>query len=215
MNLAEESFRELYPEKAESRQFSIKYTRAMKGYNANVRYTSQYITFKLSHVWREVSDDLKKGLIQSLLVKVFKEKRISMHIDMYHSFLKSLSSYAAVTKTDPVLEASFDRMNAHYFSGMMDKPNLYWGAENITKLGHFEYATNTIMISSTLRNEPVLLDYVMYHEMLHKKLKFRATGMRTMHHTAEFRRLERQFHDLHAEEKLKAFLAKKRRRFWF
>jgi hypothetical protein len=38
-----------------------------------------------------------------------------------------------------------------------------------------------------------MMDYVMYHEMLHKKHKFSSKGSRIMHHTKEFRSSESAF----------------------
>jgi hypothetical protein len=214
MNLAQEAFQELYPHKQESREFSIKYTRAFKGYNANVRYSASFINFRLSYLWKEVSTDIKKGLIQTLLVRMYKDTQRTMEMELYHSFLKNLSNFAAVNKTDPILEASFERVNKQYFNDMLDKPNLIMGNESFSKLGHFEYSTNTIVISSILLEDPLLLDYVMYHEMLHKKLKFHSSGSKTYHHTKTFKDLEAKFDDGTTEEKLHDFLRRKKRKKW-
>ncbi|MFH1173725.1 MAG: hypothetical protein V1725_01185 [archaeon] len=215
MILAEQAFHELYPEKQERRTFSLKYSRALKCYNANVKASSFLIAFKLSRAWKDISPDIQKGLLQSLLVKLFKEKKRTTEMELYDAFLKNLSDYAIVQKTDSVLEASFSRMNEKFFNGMLDKPNLLWGSESLAKLGHYEYATNTIVISTILREDQFLLDYVMYHEMLHKKLKFHSSGMKTYHHTRQFKDLEARYAS-GAEQRLHTFLRKKRwKRFWF
>jgi hypothetical protein len=68
-----------------------------------------------------------------------------------------------------------------------------------------------------LKKDPVLLDYVMYHEMLHKKFKYRNTGRRTIHHSRQFREEEKKFKEPNVEKRLKDFLKKERlrERFWF
>jgi len=213
MKLGEDAFLELYPEQPLP-EITIKYTKAMKGYNANVRYGVNHVRFRLSYEWKSVSKEITKGLLQSLLNKVYKTKHKTLSIDLYNSFLQNVSDYAKVSKNDPILEDSFQRINDQYFNGMLDQPNLIWGS-GITKLGHFDYGTNTILISKILTKEPLLLDYVMYHEMLHKKLKFYVSGNTTRHHTKEFKLLESQFHDKDAEKKLQKFVRRKKLLNWF
>ena len=66
----------------------LKYSRAFKGYNANVKYNQGYMEFRLSYNWKEVSDEIKIGLIQSLLNKVYKTNIKTVNIDLYDIFLK-------------------------------------------------------------------------------------------------------------------------------
>lgn len=212
MDSVDYAFKELYPEKELDREIRIRYSGKFKPYNANVRYSSSFIEFNLSREWKEVSKEIRIGLIQSLLVRIFKGKPNTGYRDLYESFIKNLSRYTVATKSDPVLEGSFQRVNEEYFDSMMDIPNLEWGSASTTKLGHYCYQTNTISISSIFRNSSdYLLDYIMYHEMLHKKLQFRsssATG-RSLHHSAEFRKAEKQFRQIkEAEAELKLICRK-------
>jgi predicted SprT family Zn-dependent metalloprotease len=46
-----------------------------------------------------------------------------------------------------------------------------------------------------------ILDYVMYHEMLHKKFKFNNSGIKTRHHTKEFKKEESKFENSKIIEK--------------
>jgi predicted metal-dependent hydrolase len=210
MNLAEKAYKELFPDKELDREIKIKYSARFKSYNANVRYTHRQIVFNLSKAWKEVSLEIQIGLIQSLMLKVFKEKKNTLNIELYDKFVKNIPKYSIPTKSDTVLEESFDRMNKEYFFDYMEKPNLVWGQESFRKLGSYEYATDTIIISTVLKGESLLLDFVMYHEMLHKDLKFESKNGRNYHHTSEFRKKEKQFYDKDAEKKLTAFLRKKK-----
>jgi len=95
------------------------------------------------------------------------------------------------------LREIFERVNAVYFNGAIDLPNLTWN-RTIThrKLGHYQPATDTVMISITLDSPSVptfVVEYVMYHELLHKKLGLKVSKGRRYAHTAEFRRQERLF----------------------
>ncbi|MFH2020777.1 MAG: hypothetical protein ABIJ34_05145 [archaeon] len=214
--LIEKSFRELYPEK-EIPVCTIKYSRAFKDFNANVRYTKTSLLFRLSYLWKNVSDEIKIGLLQHLLNKVYKTHNRTMNVEFYEIFLKKLPNVTPKTQSDPILESSFDRINMEYFQGQIMQPNLMWGDKTFRTLGSYNHLNDTVKISTVLKNDQHLLDYVMYHELLHKKLKYYETEKKRIHHSPEFKRLEKEFKDEDVEDKLKAFLRKEKfkRFFWF
>ena len=218
MNVAEKALGLLFPQKKESRKITVKYSRAFQDFNANVHYDWHNIQFRLSHKWKDVDEDLQIGVIQSLLLRIYKKKKESEYVDLYNSFVKKLSTYSKVDKSDPILETSFHRVNEEYFNGMMDRPNLVWGSGSATQLGHYEYARDTITISTIFKNHQELLDYIMYHELLHKKLKFYDKNGRSYHHTHKFRQLEKKFKNPNIEKELDEFLRKHKMknlfRFW-
>ena len=91
------------------------------------------------------------------------------------------------------LKESFERINKEYFFNLIEMPNLKFN-NSINKLGSYEYGSDTITISKHLANESQeIMDYVMYHEMLHKKHKFKNKNNRNYHHTKTFRQQEKQF----------------------
>ncbi|MBR9676363.1 hypothetical protein GOV05_05115 [Candidatus Woesearchaeota archaeon] len=191
--------------------FLVRYSKAFQPYNANVKYTSKEMTFSLSHLWKQASQEIKIGLIQSLMIKVFKpEKKKTLNTDLYHLFIKNAHIGEVEKVVDPILKVSFDRLNNLYFNGMLDSPNIKWGEKSFSQLGRYAYASDTITISQVLRKDQVLLEYVLYHEMLHKKLKYKHNKTRSFHHTKEFKDKEKLFYEKDVEEKLKAFLRKER-----
>jgi hypothetical protein len=212
MNLAEKAFLGLLPEKKLTKNLIVKYSRQFNPYNANVSYNAFSMTFKLSREWKKVSEEIKIGLIQALLLKVYKEKKKTINIDLYNHFIKTIGDYSQVSESEPMLEQSFNRVNEKYFNGFIDKPNLRWGSASFSKLGSYEYGANAVTISSIFKEEDAqeLLDYIMYHELLHKKHKFHSKNGRSYHHTKHFRSKEKEFDNPCIEEKLKKFLAKKR-----
>mgnify|MGYP005838187353 CR=1 FL=1 len=210
MNLAKKAFKKLYPDKEITRDMNVKYSARFKPYNANVRYNSKKIIFKLSKDWKEVSENIKIGMIQQLFLKVYNEKRDTLYTELYESFVKNLPKFSVADEIDPLLKESFDRNNEKYFNRFMETPNLVWGRESFNKLGSYEYASNTIIISTVLKKREDLLDYVMYHEMLHKKLKYKSKNGRNYYHTSKFKKLESEFEDKDAEKKLEHFLKRKR-----
>lgn len=212
MNLAEEAFNRLYPDKQINRKFFLKYSGNFKPYNANVKYSPTMINFNLSKSWRKIDKEIQIGLIQVLLVKVFKKKRKTLNIDMYDIFMKKLWTVAPKEKIDPLLLKSFDRVNLKYFNNLVEIPNLVWGSETLSKLGSYEYATDTIQISSLFKNQPEeFIDYIMHHEMIHKQMQYKSSGLRTMHHTAEFRLKEKSFDNSEKiENKIKSLIRSKK-----
>lgn len=95
------------------------------------------------------------------------------------------------------LDKSFDRVNSLYFAGDIPKPRLCWNnVLTSRKFGHYEFTRDTVMLSISLDDPAVsedLVDYVMYHELLHKKHGVKLTNGRRMAHTSGFRKEEKLF----------------------
>ena len=204
----------------QNRRVILNYSGHFSGYNANVKYTRTYITFNLSSSWRNVDEDIQSGLIESLAIRMFKIRGISTDkMKLYVSFMKGLSKYAKKYLYDPQLEESFNRVNEKFFSASMEKPNLVFATESFRKLGSYEYGTDTINISTIFKDLPKdeseqkFLDYVIYHELLHKKHTFNVKNGRHQAHTTAFRNDEKKFgmaDDVDMEKELNVWLRKKK-----
>ncbi len=100
------------------------------------------------------------------------------------------------------LQASFDRINAQYFGGLMPCPRLVWSRQFTScKFGHYDALRDALMISATLDSAevpPFVVDFVVYHELLHKKHGIQWANGRRAVHTRAFRAEERRF-DKYAE----------------
>lgn len=206
MGFVEESFKLIYPDKNFNYDVSLRYSGRFKPYNANIMLRGNNLILNLSREWKEISDDIRIGLIQTLLLKIFKGKKQTMNIDLYNSFIRKLHLAIPKTATEPV-EESFNRVNDKYFYGIIEKPNLKWGSGSLSRLGYYEYQTDMINVSSIFRNAPShLIDYIMYHEMLHKKHKFNVKNGRSYHHTSMFKKDEKEFENWKGvERELKRF----------
>jgi len=202
MNIIERAFRELYPDRKFNYSCSLKYSGQFKPYNANIKCGYGHLQVKLSKEWKKINQEIKIGLIQSLMKKLWKTKNSTANINFYHNFLKKVHLITPKVKNDFVLEQSFNRVNEKYFSGLMDQSNLIWGRESLRKLGSYDLQSDTISISSVFRDyDSRILDYIMYHEMLHKKFQFNYKKGRTYFHTKEFKKAEKQFKDGEMMEK--------------
>jgi len=202
MNIINEAFYGVYPDKELKYDCSVKYSGKFKDYNANVKIRGDRLVFNLSRRWKEVGRDIKIGLLQELFVKLFKEKKSTTQMELYSSFIKSLHKFIPKENVDLSLAESFERVNNEYFYGTVEMPNLVFGGHTTTKLGSYEFQTDTITISEALRDVPEeLVDYVMYHEILHKKIQFKSSGGRSYYHTGEFKKKEKEFKNSEEIEK--------------
>ena len=95
------------------------------------------------------------------------------------------------------LAESFRRVNDRMFDGRMPRPALEWSRRaTYHKFGHYSPSRDAVVISRSLDDEEVLtfvIDFVLYHELLHKKHGSTWTGKRRIVHTAPFRADERRF----------------------
>ena len=200
----------------ENRRVIIRYSGHFRNYNSNAKYNPYKIEFNLSRQWKDVDEDIQLGLIESLIVRVFKIRNVkTSNMQLYETFMKSLSKYAKKYAHDPELEQSYNRVNEKFFNGMMEKPNLVFASESFTKLGSYEYGTDTIYISTIFQELPLedqkFLDYVIYHELLHKKHSFNVKNGRHQSHTRAFREDEEKFsEDKDMEAELTKFLRRKK-----
>lgn len=201
MTLATQAYQQITG-KEPDKEILLKYSGHFKGYNASISSQGSVITVRMSRQWKNIDSEIKTGLIQELLVKLLKIKKNTHNIEMYNNFIKNLHWGIEKTKKEPVLVDSFNRVNKKYFYSMIESPNLEWGNESKRKLGSYEYGTDTITISAVFKQADAgLLDYIMYHELLHKKHKFKAKNGRSFHHTSRFRKEEKQFKDSEEMEK--------------
>lgn len=193
--LIRQAFSELYPGKTLNLQPRLRYSARFNNYGANVCRYLNILEFRLSYDWKTVSDEIKIGLLQELMGKAFRSRKKTLNIDLYNNFLKHIHVAIPKTSIDPELAEAFDRVNEQYFSGILEKPNLIWGTASRSKLGTYNYRSDVITISSIFKQikDQRLVDYVMYHEMLHKKFKFSSNEGRNSFHSPEFKRAEKRF----------------------
>ena len=194
MRFVDEAFEELLPDKAGRYKLHIEYSGRFREFNAKVRMRDKDIFFLMSKSWKNIDTDIQSGLIQELICKLFKLKKSTKKMELYNIFVKNMHIIARKDKTDPLLERSFNRVNEKYFFNMIEKPNLRFGKDSSRTLGSYNFHTDTITVSGLMADAPDgIIDYIMYHEVLHKKLKFDHKKKNRIHHTTEFRKKEKEW----------------------
>lgn len=95
------------------------------------------------------------------------------------------------------LDAVFEELNTRFFHGLMARPQMSWSQTKTRRiLGHYDPAHNAIIISRIFDHPAVpsfVLEYIVYHEMLHLKHPVRLRGSRRCVHSAEFQAEEKLF----------------------
>jgi hypothetical protein len=95
------------------------------------------------------------------------------------------------------LNLAFERVNTEYFEGKLDRPHMEWSRTRTRrKLGHYDNTRDTVMVSQTLDAAGVpeyVVDFVVYHELLHKTMGTPLVKGRRRVHTSGFRQAERSF----------------------
>jgi hypothetical protein len=188
MDLIQESFKRLFPEKDFNYITKTEYNRRLSSFNANIKMVRNSISVNLNLQWKDIEDEIKIGLIQSLLLKLFKKKTSTPNINLYNNFVKNIPILTPKTKSDPKLETSFNRVNQNFFQNTIEQPNLTWGTASRRKLASYNFHDDTVSVSTIFKeSREEILDYLMYHELLHKFHKFNHKNGRSHFHTPKFR----------------------------
>ena len=95
------------------------------------------------------------------------------------------------------LDQLFDQINARYFAGLIEKPKLGWSMQRSrTILGHYDASHHAIAISRILDQAGMphfVVEYVLYHEILHIKHPVEHKGSNRRIHTRSFQQEEKLF----------------------
>lgn len=95
------------------------------------------------------------------------------------------------------LDRMFVDLNAKYFDGQLRRPAVGWSKRASRRLlGHYDPAHDSIVLSRLLDRAEVpafVVEYVLFHEMLHVKHPVEYRTSRRCVHTPEFKREEKAF----------------------
>jgi hypothetical protein len=95
------------------------------------------------------------------------------------------------------LEEIFQRVNQEFFKGELSLTRLGWSLRKSRSiLGHYDAGHGMIVINRALDSPQApahLLEYLVFHEMLHMRFPVERNGHRRVVHSREFRKAERDF----------------------
>lgn len=95
------------------------------------------------------------------------------------------------------LSSLFDTLNAKYFAGALQRPQIGWSVRSWRRqFGCYDPGPNQILLNRRMDRPEVpacAVEYVLFHEMLHVKHPTRRSGCSLVSHSREFRQEEKQF----------------------
>ena len=182
------------------------------GLSSTIRLRQGRVYARVSDILRDAPPKVLYALASILVAKLYRLKAAKRHEHTYreHTMSQSVLDDSDATRrrrgykltTSPRgqiydLVESFDRLNERYFSSQIERPLLSWSPRKTRRvLGHHDHVHRTIIISRTLDSSRIprfVLEYVLYHEMLHIKHPRRVVSGRTVYHSRSFREDERRF----------------------
>jgi predicted metal-dependent hydrolase len=184
---------------------------AFANVNNTIRLRQGRLLVRLSDLLEGAPEGVLRAIAHILLAKMYRQPIDRGHAARYRKYL---ASHEIVRKTHLVrqmrgrkqlcparglfynLDAIFEDLNTRFFHGLLARPRMSWSKSKTRRiLGHYDPAHNAIIISRVFDHAAMpryVLEYIVYHEMLHLKHPVKLRGSRRCVHSAEF----------HAEEKL-------------
>jgi predicted metal-dependent hydrolase len=95
------------------------------------------------------------------------------------------------------LAALFEQLNQRYFDGALQRPHIGWSTRSWRRqFGCYDPGPNQIVLNRRMDRPGIpqfVVEYVLYHEMLHVKHPTRRSGCSLLSHSPEFRAEEKRF----------------------
>lgn len=202
------------------------------GLNQTIRVREGRVFVRIADMCRDMPPDAQRALAVILVAKLLR-RRVPREADaIYSEYIKTAEmrersndrkrSHGRKVVTSPRgdvydLDEIFDNLNFWYFGGKLTKPVLSWSARKTYRiLGHHDATHDTIVVSRSLDSADVprfVVEYIVYHEMLHIHHPTVHHNGRRYNHTPAFRRDERRFpHYRSAEDWIERSVRKLKRR---
>jgi len=182
------------------------------GLNHTIRIRNQQVFVRISDILQDAPPIVYQALANILVRKLFKRRPKIEYETVYRQYIyqpqilraselakqsrgrKHLNGFAGRVYN---LDEIFTRLNYQYFGGALSTPVLGWSKRHTKRiLGHHDAIHDTIVISRSLDKKSVpdyIVEYVMYHEMLHIKHPSQILNGRRIFHSPAFRAEEKQF----------------------
>ena len=182
------------------------------GINHTIRVRDGAVFVRIAEICRTMPAQEQKALAFILVAKLFRRKVSPQARQVYTNYIKRCEMRKTAAENKKAkgrkiiisprgaaydLEEIFDRLNQTYFKNSLPKPVLGWSARKTYRiLGHHDAAHETIVVSRSLDDAKVpkyVVEFVVFHEMLHIFHPTEHRNGRRYNHTPQFRRNERKF----------------------
>jgi len=185
--------------------------------NFDIRFFNCKYTYSIHHNSQSVHAILHEGFIFAPdsvfteIVKTLKKNTSAKNNLVIKAFIATRPFQNCYTQLNPSLKpkkihiqgafhdlnASFERVNQKYFNNKLEKPTLTWSARRTYRtMGCYDVTRDILTVSRSLDHQTVslhTLDFIMYHELLHKYFGTKSVNGRHISHSARFREAEKSF----------------------
>jgi predicted metal-dependent hydrolase len=185
---------------------------AFANVNNTIRLRNGRLLVRLSDLLEGAPDAILRAIAHILLAKMYRRPIDRGHAARYRKYV---GGQDLVRKAHLVrqmrgrkflrdargryfdLDELFEDLNTRFFHGLMARPRMSWSRSKTRRiLGHYDPAHNAIIISRIFDHPAMpryVLEYIVYHEMLHLKHPVKLRGSRRCVHSAEFQAEEKLF----------------------
>jgi hypothetical protein len=182
------------------------------GINHTIRVRNGKVFVRIAEICREMPLNAQKALAYILVAKLLRKKVPPLAREIYSNFIKTQEIRERATENKKRrgrkiitsaqgdfydLDEIFDGLNQTYFRNSLQKPVLSWSSRRTYRiLGHHDSTHETVIVSKSLDDRKVpkfVVEYVVFHEMLHIFHPTEHRNGRRFNHTPAFKRNEQKF----------------------
>lgn len=203
-------YRQLQPDAAVPRM-DLEF-RPFSNANSRIRRLDQVLEIRITDLLEGAPAPILEALAHILLAKMLRRRVPTAAQQIYRRYMNQPDVQSKVNEIRVArgrkqqrppagrhfhLERMFELLNERYFETKLRRPQLGWSQrQSRTRLGHYDPSHYSITLSSLLDRPdvpPLVVEYVLFHEMLHIAHPATHQGATRSIHTLEFRRAERAY----------------------
>jgi len=188
--------------------------------NNTIRRRQGRILVRLSDLLEAAPQNILHAILHILIAKLYRKPVDAAESARYRKFTGSKAVAERMNQVRQMrgrkriagpagqyyhLDEIFEALNLRFFHGLMARPQMTWsGNRSLRRLGHYDPAHNTIVVSRVFDHPGVprfAVEYLVFHEMLHLRHPVKMRGSRRCVHSREFLAEEKLFPQLEEAEK--------------
>jgi len=192
-------------------EFQVEF-RSFAGLRSTIRLRENHAQVRVSDLLREAPPLVLEALAEILLAQVFRRRPSREARECYLAYVFKPAVRHRIDEARRErgtkrllpprgrcfdLQEIFTRLNQNFFDGELPAARIGWSRQRSRRtLGNYDAAHQTITITRWFDGPKVprdLVEYVVFHEMLHMKIPTERNGHRRVVHSREFRKAEKQF----------------------
>jgi hypothetical protein len=177
-----------------------------------IRRREEVVYVRLSDLLRRAPRAVLEGAAALLLSRVYRRKAHASLVAPYLAYARSPRTRSRINRMRSGrvrlaaagprgrqfdLRNLFDRLNVAYFEGRLRRPHIGWSAWSWRRqFGCYDPGPNQILLNRRMDHPRIpqfVVEYVLFHEMLHVKHPTRRSGCSSVSHSREFREEEKHF----------------------